>query len=783
MKRLIAFFTQSFQRKLLLFNLLTVILTTVVLFLFLTINMRSITNYSLSSSRTGIKDTVQEYLSRNAQVESDAIWQQLNAAQNNLSVMGKSAQKMVDNFQDIEANSSMLAIPLFDTPLKAGTSGEFTSSPTDPVDVIMPPSLTNDSNAMVALQASALLNLNMQAVKEGNPNNIAIYYIGGPDAPIMRIYPNTHLVDALNAQQALDKLYWRDLYATNVENWTRWYTDATLNQTILSPITVENLSDPVAVQNPTDGTTTQHLILTMFYPLWDGQTNQFAGAIRADVSLNNIIENVLSIKFATSGFAFLMDGQGKIIAMPEKGSTLFGINMTKVELDNLTYYTGTLADSTNSAVKEEADAIQNNKSGSPTINLEDASGNVQEYMITYHSFPALYDSQYQPDNWKIVMLVPTAEISTVIDQTQNAIQRLRQTTSYYSLGIMLAFLVAVSLISIRFTNRSTRDLRTLAHAAEGIKAKSYDLDLKLHTQDEIGQLGQTFQSMASEIREYTLNLEGKVAERTADLRSANEQITRLNEQLRGENLRLGAELEVAQRLQMMVLPPEEETREILDLDIACFMRPADEVGGDYYDVLKVGDVVYIGIGDVTGHGLQSGVIMLMAQTAILTLSKSGEKDMEHMLGILNQVLYKNILRIQESKNMTLAILQYANHEFSMVGQHESVLICRTNGEVEVVDTLNLGLPIGLEEHIEGFIMTSHIHLNKGDLMVLYTDGATEAMNAQKQQFGIPGLKASLARHYKLPVHEIRNHILTDVFAHIGDARIYDDIALMVIRQK
>jgi phosphoserine phosphatase RsbU/P len=773
MKRFIAFFTQSFQRKLLLFNLVTVILTTVILFLFLTIAMSSITETSLQKSREGIQKTVQDNLSLSAQVESNSIWSQLYAAQDNLSVLGKTAQKMVDNTLDLEANSNLLTIPLFFTPLHQ-EQGASTSLPSDPVDVVVPPSLSNDPLAMLAQQTSGLLNLNLQAVYEGNPNNIAIYYIGGPDAPVLRVYPNTHLVDVLSKQQTLDKLYWKDILPANVAGWTLWYTGISLPQTVASPVTVEDL---------TVDTTNQNLVLTMFYPLWDNQTNKFAGAIRADISLNKIIEDVLSIKFATTGFAFLVDGQGNVIAMPETGSNLFGVNMTKVELGTLVYYTGTLADSNNPAVQELAAAIKEGKSVGQTISLTDASGQVHEEMIAFHSLPPLYDSTYQPDSWKIVMLVPTAEISTAITQAGDDIKRQQQVINYISLGLMVAFTVLVSLISIRFTNRSTRDLRTLAHAAEGIKAKNYDLDIKLHTQDEIGQLGQTFQSMASDIREYTLNLEGKVAERTADLRTANEQITRLNDQLRGENLRLGAELEVARKLQMMVLPPEKETSEIPDLDIACFMRPADEVGGDYYDVLKMGDTVYLGIGDVTGHGLPSGVIMLMAQTALLTLSRTGEQDMERILGVLNQVLYKNILRIEANKNMTLAILQYQNREFTMVGQHESVLICRTNGEVEVVDTLNLGLPVGLEEHIEGFIMTSHIRLNRGDLMLLYTDGATEAMNMQKQQFGIPGLKASLARHHKLPVHEIVDHILTDVFAHIGDARIYDDIALMVIRQK
>ena len=133
--------------------------------------------------------------------------------------------------------------------------------------------------------------------------------------------------------------------------------------------------------------------------------------------------------------------------------------------------------------------------------------------------------------------------------------------------------------------------------------------------------------------------------------------------------------------------------------------------------------------------------------------------------------------------MTLAILQYVNREFSIVGQHESVLICRTNGDVEVVDTTNLGMPIGLEEDIESFIMTSRICLDPGDIMLLYTDGATEAMNKQNQQFGVSGVKASLARHSKLPVKEIISHITADIFAHIGEAKVYDDIALLVIQQK
>lgn len=773
MKSIINFFTSSFQRKLLLFNLATVILTTVVLYLFLMGNFRSITDFSLERSSESMQQTVQEFLGRLVSEKSNSTWLQLKAAQDNLTVLGKNAQKIVDHSLYFEMDPMIFQMPVFQT-LLHDEKGALTSYSTDQFDTLVPPALANDPRAIQQLELSGLLNLSMDAVQEGNPNNILVYYIGGSGTQVLRAYPNTHLVDVLDEQEELDTLYWADIYVSNIEEWQRWYTEPQLQSEISSPLTVE----PPAI-NPAGDT----LVMTMFYPLWRESSNQFAGAVGADVSLNTILESILSISIGETGFAFLMDGQGNILAMPETGNQLFQANLTKIEMGDLVYYQGDLGTSTNPSVQGLLAAILGNPSGYEQIDLTNASGQEYPGMLAYTSLPVFYNSQYEAQGWKIAMIVSEDEISEAINQTRTEIEKERLRINLISIAIALAFLVLVTLISIRFANNSTRDLRALAHAAEGISAKNYDIDLEIKSRDEIGNLGRTFESMAAEIRDYTVNLEGKVAERTADLRTANEEITRLNDQLRGENLRLGAELDVARQLQMMVLPPENEIQEITDLDIACYMRPADEVGGDYYDILRVGDTVYLGIGDVTGHGLPAGVIMLMAQTALLTLSKSGETNMEHMLSVLNQVLYKNILRIQEDKNMTLAILQYANHEFSIVGQHESALICRANGNVEVIDTMNLGLPIGLEENIDSFIMTSHLHLSKGDALVLYTDGATEAINVKKQQYGVNGLKNSLAHHHKFHAAEILKHMLADVYAHIGDAKIYDDIALLVIKQK
>ena len=87
------------------------------------------------------------------------------------------------------------------------------------------------------------------------------------------------------------------------------------------------------------------------------------------------------------------------------------------------------------------------------------------------------------------------------------------------------------------------------------------------------------------------------------------------------------------------------------------MEPADEVGGDYYDVLQQDGQVKISIGDVTGHGLESGVLRIMAQTAVRTLQKMKETDPVKFLDVVNLTLYDNLQRMDPDKNMSLAILE------------------------------------------------------------------------------------------------------------------------------
>ena len=267
------------------------------------------------------------------------------------------------------------------------------------------------------------------------------------------------------------------------------------------------------------------------------------------------------------------------------------------------------------------------------------------------------------------------------------------------------------------------------------------------------------------------------------IRKANDEIQALNERLKTENLRMTAELDVTRRLQQMLLPSDEELQQIEGVDIAGHMEPADEVGGDYYDVLQHNGQVKIGIGDVTGHGLESGVLMLMTQTAVRTLMTHNEQDPIRFMDTLNRTLHDNLQRMAVEKSLTLALLDYQTGQVRVSGQHEQVLVVRQGGRVELQDTLELGLPIGLQAGIAQFVAEVTIDLQPGDGLVLYSDGFTEAENEVQDFYGLERLCAVVSRYWSQSAEEIKQAVVVDVRHFIGQQTVYDDLTLVVIKQK
>jgi PAS domain S-box-containing protein len=307
------------------------------------------------------------------------------------------------------------------------------------------------------------------------------------------------------------------------------------------------------------------------------------------------------------------------------------------------------------------------------------------------------------------------------------------------------------------------------------------LTTKMPLRDEKGEIIGTF-GISRDITD--------LKQMQATLEKANAEISTLNERLKAENLRMEAELDVTRRLQQMLLPTEEELRQIENLDIAGFMQPADEVGGDYYDVLQHNGALKIGIGDVTGHGLESGVVMLMLQTAVRTLQTSGVEDPVYFLDILNRLLHANLQRMNVDKSMTLALLDYnagcleASGQLRLSGQHEQLIVIRRGGKVELIDTIDLGFPLGIEDGITRFVREMPpVELKPGDGVVLYSDGITEAENESEKFYGLERLCQVVSAHWEKPAEAIKDAVVTDVREFIGQQKVYDDLTLLVVKQK
>lgn len=326
-------------------------------------------------------------------------------------------------------------------------------------------------------------------------------------------------------------------------------------------------------------------------------------------------------------------------------------------------------------------------------------------------------------------------------------------------------------------------IQRLTEVTGRLRDGELDAQAPVESADEVGQLATSFNRMAKQLKESFETLEDKVKERTAELASANAAIGALNEKLKAENLRMGAELDVARQIQMMILPKPEELENIRGLDIAGYMQPADEVGGDYYDVLETEGVVTLGIGDVTGHGLESGILMLMTQTAVRTLQEVREVDPVRFLDTLNRTIYKNVQRMNSDKSLTLAIVNYAGGKISISGQHEETIIVRKNGTVQRIDTMDLGFPIGLDEEITDFINHAIFELEPGDGIVLYTDGIPEAKDINKVQYRVERLCEVIGGSWHKSSSEIKDDIITDLRRHIGTQKVFDDITLLVLKRR
>lgn len=513
-------------------------------------------------------------------------------------------------------------------------------------------------------------------------------------------------------------------------------------------------------------------VITASTPAYD-QTGELIGVCATDFFLAQELNEFLSkLEIGKSGETFIIERTGTLVS----SSTYTEEKLLIGEGENTQRLLAT--ESKNPLVKATARHLRQRFGNFSKINgLQQIDFQLPDQGRQFVQVSPFNDGR--GIDWLIVVVVPEADF---MDQ----IYKNNQTTIILCI-LALGVAAGIGILTARWI---TEPVFKLNQASQAIATGKLQQNVQVQGVSELEALAGSFNQMASQLQESftaleTVNneLEDRVKQRTLELQEANAEITHLNEQLQAENLRMGAELEVAQRLQQMILPKEVELQQIINLDIAGFMEPAAEVGGDYYDVIQDKGKVRISIGDVTGHGLHSGMVMLMAQTAVRTLLAANESDPVKFLNVLNEVIYTNTRRMDSYKNMTLALLEYEAGVLRLSGQHEELILVRQNGEIERIDTLELGFPLGLESDISSFIGQTEIHLQPGEVAVLYTDGIPEAVNAQNEFYGLERLYEVLQQNCDRPATEIRAAVIENIRQFIGDSRVLDDITLVVFKQK
>lgn len=243
-----------------------------------------------------------------------------------------------------------------------------------------------------------------------------------------------------------------------------------------------------------------------------------------------------------------------------------------------------------------------------------------------------------------------------------------------------------------------------------------------------------------------------------------------------ERRQLETELELSHAVQKALLPQQPPA--IPGLDISSFSRPAQIVGGDYYDFFQFQDGVHgLVVADVEGHGVSAGMLMSSLQTSLRTLVPETASPVE-VLQRINRFYLHNI-HLTTFVTIFLARFEAGGRELTYcnAGHNPPLLVRAASGEV--LRLAPTGAAIGLVEDFTPRV--GSVSLHPGDALLLYTDGLTEAANAQGQQFGPERLEEIVSRNAALPADELARLVRQSLYDFAAGEPLADDVTIVACR--
>ncbi len=304
----------------------------------------------------------------------------------------------------------------------------------------------------------------------------------------------------------------------------------------------------------------------------------------------------------------------------------------------------------------------------------------------------------------------------------------------------------------------TQPLHTLADWVRKVGRGQMDEDeIDIDATDELGQVAQAFSEVTSKFREA--------------------QITVIEQQ------RLQKELQVAQEIQQMLLP--DDFPDVIGYDITSYYQSAKEVGGDLFDFMEVDEhSIGICVADVSGKGIPGSLVMTMIRTS-LRLETRGNKNPAEILTKVNSFVTDD-MRKGMFVTMFYVILDSRERMvwFASAGHNPMILY---RGKSKETFYLNpSGFPVGIrlpDPNLFGErIQADRIRLHPDDVLVLYTDGITEAMNPQRELYGEERFLNAIRKYGHQDVVEFVKSVKDDILEFTGGYEQNDDITLVAIKE-
>ena len=326
-------------------------------------------------------------------------------------------------------------------------------------------------------------------------------------------------------------------------------------------------------------------------------------------------------------------------------------------------------------------------------------------------------------------------------------------------GLFLVIEFAAFVMGLALARSITGSVHELFTGTNRVRRGDFSHRIRIQSGDQLGDLAESFNAM-------TASVEGLLHQAA-------------------EKKRLEEELRIARQIQMSLLP--RDTASIPGLTVTALCRPAREVGGDYYDFIRLGERrLGLLVADVSGKGTSAALYMAELKGLILSLGHIYESP-RRLLIETNRIM-AGTLDSRSFITMLYAVidLEAATLTYARAG-HTPLFYASPDGDddplnvrVLAPDGLVLGLA-GFERKFDELLEEHHLEVRPGDVAVLFTDGVTEAMNEETDLFGEERLKQVIEEHGRLPSDDLREQILRRVESFVGTADQHDDMTMVLIR--